>query len=598
LRDFFLRASVALGVATALLTELLSPFHLLRRGPLVFAWLLILAAAGFCFRTRPKMPRIAFRPLEFAIALVCAAIGAVVAFTAFLSPPNSADAMAYHMPRVVYWAQAGSVAFFPTSYLNQISLQPLAEYFALHTYLLSGGDRFVNLLTCAAFLGAIVAASALAGALGLGSRGQAFAALFCATLPNGIQQASGAKNEWMLALWLLCAAYFAARENAPFTGLSLGLALATKATAYLFAPPLLAAILLVRRTPVRRRTLVWMAAGILLIDTPQYVRNLRLSGSPLGYESAQGDGLYRWRSDHPGWKSTVSNVIRHTSEQLGDRRAVWNQAVFQAALALHRALGIDPDDPDTTWPYARFSAPLNANHEANGNCRWHLLLLVVAALFAAAARRRAWILYGGGLLTAFLLFCFYLRWQPYMVRLELPLFVLAAPLAAAFLDALRPAVLSILVCLFLAANARLPLLQNWTRPLQGPHSLFTASRDDNYFRDMVQWDNRASYLPAVDLTARSGCNTVGIDISQNQLEYPFQVLLRERNPAVRFLHTGVENASARYTPPSQPRPCAVLCLDCAGIPRKIALYGAIGPPIALDRFLLFLAPARPPIAAK
>jgi hypothetical protein len=590
LRDFFLRACVALGVTTAVVTELLSPFHLLRRGPVIFAWLLLVTLAAFRFRARPKLPRIAIRPLEAALSLAIAAIVAVVAFTSAISPPNSADAMAYHMPRVIYWAQAGSVAFFPTPYFNQISLQPLAEYFALHTYLLSGGDRFVNLITCAAFLGSIVGVSALAGALGLGTKGQAFAAFFCATLPNGILQASGAKNEWMLALWLICAAYWGARENAPLTGFSLGLALATKATAYLFAPPLLLAVLLIRRTPIRARTLAWIAAGVLLVNTPQYVRNLRFSGSPLGYDSAQGDGVFRWRNEHPGWKSTVSNLIRHTSDQLGDRHAGWNQAVFHAALALHRALGIDPEDRDATFPGAPFSPPLNANHEANGNNRWHLLLLGMAALFAVFTRKSQWIRYAAGLLTAFLLFCFYLKWQRFMGRLELPLFALAAPLAAAFLETLRPAILSILVCLFLASTARLPLFHNWTRPLQGPHSLLASSRDDDYFRDMVEWDYRASYLPAIDLIARSGCTVVGIDISQNQVEYPILALLRERNPAVRFLHTGVENASARYALPGQPRPCAVLCPDCADIRSKVALYGSIGPPIDIGRFLLFLAP--------
>jgi hypothetical protein len=156
------------------------------------------------------------------------------------------------------------------------------------------------------------------------------------------------------------------------------------------------------------------------------------------------------------------------------------------------------------------------------------------------------------------------------------------------LEALRPAALALVVCLFLLSTARLPLLQNWTRPLTGPHSLFVTTRDDNYFRDMTQWNNRDSYLTAVDLTARSGCSTVGIDINRNQLEYPFQALLRERNPAVRFQHTGVENASARYIPADQPRPCAVFCPDCAGISRKLAQYSDIGPPTEIGHFLLFL----------
>ena len=104
---------------------------------------------------------------------------------------------------------------------------------------------------------------------------------------------------------------------------------------------------------------------------------------------------------------------------------------------------------------------------------------------------------------------------------------------------------------------------------------------------MVQWDNGATYLRAVDLAARSGCRDVGIDISQNQLEYPFQALLRERNPAVRFQHTGVENASARYATSGARPPCAVLCLDCEGNAGKIARYSALGPPVPIGRFLWF-----------
>jgi hypothetical protein len=387
----------------------------------------------------------------------------------------------------------------------------------------------------------------------------------------------------MAALWLICAAYFAVRERAVFTGLSLGLALATKATAYLFAPPLILAIVLIRRPPVRARSLVWVAAGILAVNTPQYIRNLRLSGSPLGYDSAQGDGAFRWRNEHPGVRSTISNFIRHTSDQLGDRGERWNQAVFHAALRLEDALGIDPNDGDTTWPGARFAAPVNANHEANANNRWHLLLLAIAMVFAVATRQRTWIAYGAGLFTGYLLFCFYLKWQLFMGRLELPLFALAAPLAGAFLETIRPAIVPMVVCVFLLVNTRLPLLHNWTRPLTGAHSLLRTARDDNYFRDMGQWDNRASYLSTVDLTARSGCTTVGIDIARNQLEYPFQALLRERNPAVRFWHAGVDHPA---------RPCAVFCPDCAGVAGKADSYADIGPPIEIGHFLLFLPPTR------
>ena len=594
MRDSLLRALVLFGGITVAITELASPFQLLRRVPLAVAWTAVgIAASVWLWHHRPGLPHLTIRPLEAVIAAVIAAIAATVGFTAVLSPPNSTDAMAYHMPRVVYWAQAGSVTFFPTPYFNQITLQPLAEYIMLHTYVLSGGDHFINLIAFGAFLGSIVGVSALAGALGLSTRGQAFAALFCATLPNGILQASGAKNDSLLALWLVCLLYFAARRNAPFAGLAFGLALATKATAYLFAPPMLAILVLYRPPPLRAmlRMAGYLAGGALLINAPQYLRNLSLSGSPLGYDSAQGDGVFRWRNDHPGWRSTVSNALRNTSEQLGARSPRWNQAVFDTVVRIHRWLGIDPQDPATTWRYTVYGAPRNArNHEADANNRWHLLLLGAAAVFVAVTRRRAWMVYGLALLAAFLLFCFYLKWQPFLARLELPLFVMGAPLAACFLEELRPNILAIALCLLLVNNTRAALFENWTRPLHGPRNLFITTRQDNYFADMTQWNNRASYLAAIDLTAASGCRTVGIDISRNQLEYPFQALLLERNPTVRFVHTGVENASARFYPAIRPQVCAVFCPDCAGLTDKVARYSSIGPPITLEHFLLFLAP--------
>ena len=582
MRDSLLRTAIFLGTATLAITELLSPFHLLTRWTLAAAWV-VAGAVWLRFRPRATM-RWRFLPVETSFAAAIAAIGGVVAFTAFLSPPNSADAMAYHLPRVVYWAQSGSVAFFPTPYLNQIMLQPLAEYLMLHTYLLTGGDRLINLIAFAAYAGSIVGVSAIGGALGLNTRSQAFAALFCATLPNAILQASGAKNDFLLAFWLVCAVYFALRRDTLPLALSAALAIATKGTAYLFLPPLLvyAAVVL------PRRGLLWIATAVCLLNGPQYARNLRLSGSPLGFDSAQADGVYRWRNEELTWKPVVSNLLRHTSEQLGARSDGWNRSVYDAVIRVHAALGLDPESRDTTWPGARYAPPVNANHEANANNRWHLLLLVAAAILAVVVRDRRWTWHAGALLAAFLLFCLYLKWQPFLARLELPLFVLGAPLAAFLVERFRHPAVAIVLAIFLVNNARPALFENWTRPLKGPHSLFTTTRDYNYFRDMGQWNNRASYLESVDRTARSGCTRVGLDISENQLEYPFQALLRERNPAVRFVHTGVVNASARYADTSAAPPCAVLCPDCIDNQGKIARYREFGAPIEIGRFLLFL----------
>ena len=305
----------------------------------------------------------------------------MIAFTAILSPPNSADAMAYHLPRVVYWAQSGSVAFFPTPYLNQIMLQPLAEYFMLHTYVLTGGDRLINLLAFAAYAGCVVGVSAIAGAFGLSSRSQAWAALFCATLPNAILQASGAKNDLLLAFWLVCAVYFAARREAKWLALSAALALATKGTAYLFLPPLLvyAAVVL------PRRQLVWIPAAVCLLNGPQYLAQsatLRLAAR-LRFRPGRRSLPLAQRTPHleAGRLQCLAPHLRTTrraQSRAGTSRSTTPWSAYTARLASTRRIATPPGPARAT------PRPLNANHEANANNRWHLLLILAAALLAAA----------------------------------------------------------------------------------------------------------------------------------------------------------------------------------------------------------------------
>ncbi len=577
-RDAWLRALVCFGGVVAVLTELLGAGHAIHRGPVFLAWCAIAAGAILARRHSRKHAPIRLGIIDSLSFAGVAAILGIVLLTALLSPPNSADAMAYHLPRVLFWAQSGSVEFFPTTYFNQITLQPLAEYLVLHTCVLSGGDHFANLVQWLGLAGSAIGVSAVTAAFGASVRAQVFSALFCATLPNGILQASGAKNDYLLAMWMVAMCYFArryvmqsGRQDLIAAGLALALALFTKATAYLYAPPMLAVIW----WPFlwsRRRDLKWVAvvliASVLAVNGTLYWRNFKLSGSPLGYDSARGDGFFRWRNEHFGWRETVSNLLRHGSEELGSPSARWNHQVYAATLRAHAWIGIDASDPATTWPWTKFEPPRYTNHEADANNRWHLLLLALS-LGVLWKETRQWVWYASGIAIALLLFCFYLKWQLFMSRLLLPLFVVASPVAGRFVAKWKWPLAQAALGLFLLNNARPFLFENWTRPLKGPQSLWRTSRDHNYFNDMTQWgDLRVSYRMAVDRVTEQGCKVVGVDTSQFQLEYPFEALLRERMPDARFLHSGVKNASVRYAKQPSERPCAVVCLLCSGIPQK------------------------------
>ena len=156
------------------------------------------------------------------------------------------------------------------------------------------------------------------------------------------------------------------------------------------------------------------------MNAPQYWRNMQLSGSPLGFDSPFANGTFLLRNSEPGFKATISNVVRNVSDELGARSQRWNQAVYDNVVRLHGLLNINPNDPDTTWQWSRYGPPENTRHEANANNKWHLLLLCTALLVVARGAWKhgdfAWLLYGCGVLAGFFAFCVVLRWQPYGAR--------------------------------------------------------------------------------------------------------------------------------------------------------------------------------------
>ncbi len=558
---FYLQCAVALGAFTVAITEALGATHALTRPALIAAWIF----AAICFFMARKKPSLV-RPGvidSILIALIAAILG-VILFIALKSPPNSTDAMAYHLPRVLFWAQQRGVAFFATPYLNQIMLQPFAEYLMLQTYVISGGDHFINLGQWFGCLTSIVAVAAIAKQFGADLRGQLLAALFCATIPNGILQASGAKNDYLLAAWLACAAYFllrapeGKRSDMIFAGLALGLAIGTKATAYLFAPVLILAIAIPAWKWWRDHlySIALIAVCALALNLPQYARNWNLSGSPIGFDSAQGDGKFRWQNEKFGWRATVSNILRHSTEQLGARSDRWNQALYDGVVSAHRTLGLDVNDPSSTFLWSRYEPPRNANHETNAPNRWHLAILTVCFLIMPWRAPRLF-LYLCGLVAGFVLFCAYLKWQPYMARMFLPLFVLACPAVIV----VRPKILQLALVLLVLDTAKPYLFENWVRPLKGPNSILRTSRDSQYFNDLHLWNIEARTREQVDTAASSGCSLIGIDINELQLEYPFEALLRERNPRVRFVHVNVTNQSKKYEKSDQPKPCRIVKLQ-------------------------------------
>src|SRR5262249_45093835 len=135
----------------------------------------------------------------------------------------------------------------------QLYHPPWAEFAITHLQILSDSDRFANGIQWLSMVGSVVGVSLIAKLLGGDRKAQVFASVFAATIPMGILQASSTQNDFVVAFWLVCFVAYTLRivtnrsdqesqtvvawEPVLGAGASLGLALMTKGTAYIYSAP-------------------------------------------------------------------------------------------------------------------------------------------------------------------------------------------------------------------------------------------------------------------------------------------------------------------------------------------------------------------------
>jgi hypothetical protein len=213
-RLVYLRAALLWGAYMVLETELLSLVRGITPLGLALAWALPVLAGGAWliqdvrrngnFIKTPTRP-----PLHFADRLLLLGVGAILGITAllaWLTPPQTWDSLNYHLPRVAHWAQEKAVRHYTTGIDVQNSMPPGAEMIILQVYVLTQGDKLANFVEWFCMLGCLVAAALIARQLGAGRLGQILAVVTAASLPMGIAQASSSMTDYVVALWVMCAA--------------------------------------------------------------------------------------------------------------------------------------------------------------------------------------------------------------------------------------------------------------------------------------------------------------------------------------------------------------------------------------------------------
>jgi hypothetical protein len=567
-RESLLQATVILGAGLLLATEILGAAGLLGSFSVIVFWsaALVAAAGALAHRWQRYGPPAAVEVpnLDSADRLLLAALAAtalVLFVVAWLSPPQSSDSIGYHMARVMHWIQNRSVMHYPTADPPQLFEPPFAEMVRLHLLLLSGSDRAGCLLQWFAAMVSLAGASLVARDLGGSRRAQIFAAVLAVTLPIGVAQASSGKNGWVETVWLLSLVHFGGwfqrGRSAPASShvvaafAALGLQLATKISAWLFAPPFvvwaMARALRDSGIEIRRFLLPALtgSALVLAIAAPYLLRNFSLYGHPLV------DPVYRAKNElelvTPA--SVASNLVRNAAFQLGTGVAPVDAALTRVVKSFHERIDLAVSDPRTTQfgPF-EITAPSRAEEEVPSPLHV-LLLFATGAALLVSRRTRANTELGPYLLAlaaAYLAYSTAIQWQPANCRLLMPLLVLAAPLTAVvFAETLRGyASIALSVLLFAAAVPYIVGLPPRPLTFEEGRGILATPREDLYFARVREL--QSTYREVASRVLESQVRNLGVVFSDdNEPEYLLFMLLEEADPPVRIENVMVRDASAR-----------------------------------------------------
>ena len=568
LRQSFVYAATVYTLCLVLATEFFSIWNILRFETLLAFWtgLTIVSSLNLYFygnrqaiihTLNESWARFRASKALWAVALVWSIILAL----ALVYPPNNWDSITYHMARVASWIQQGSTEFFPTLHIPQISYPPLAEWYILHFQVLAGGDRFANTVQWLALVSCGMAASLIAGELKQAFPVQVLALVIATTLPMGLLQGSSTQNDLVVSFWLLAFALFALQylrkpsvSRILFCGLSLGFALLTKGTAYVFFPPLAAMLLLYGiihtqgkcpRLKVVSAAMVILAIALLL-NGSHWARNWNLFENPLY------TGDFDFSNDKVDITILWSNLVHNSALHWGVPSHRINIITLDI---IYRILGDLTAIPEFRFDGHNLRIPFSKHEDSAGNFL-HYWGLVASLLGVVLFRRRfqfnePTVYLALTVVLEAIFYCSMVKYQIWASRTHTPIFMIGAPIMAIFIFKLGTRMRGHFIKIFLIMSVPW-IFFNETRPFYSDNgiSIFSVNRIESYFYYfpylLRPYVNALSYLKD-HAPEEIGINTV-------HHEYSLRILINERlGKTPRVGHISIRNTSSElrvddYTP--------------------------------------------------
>ena len=519
--------------------------------------------------------------LTLSSLLLCTFVVALVA------TPNNPDALSYHISRVVYWVQNASVEHYPSHIERSISFSPFSEYVHLHSFLLSGSERFMQLLQWFSLVGIVLVVSLLVVFFSKSKNALSLALCFAVTVPIVILESMTTQNDLVVSFFVIATAYYVfqyLKTPQPATLLllsaSIALGVLTKGIYPFYAAPfgLFFVIQLARK---RKWKSIWVAgtcvlALTLLLNLPFWGRTYQLTGSPIG-TLTQGN---RNMSHTP--KAILSSVSKQVCLQLGfispgDR---YNQFLTDRLGRLHQLMNFPLNEPGMGMPFKMTKLNFSEDYASNFLSFWLVVISVVIVFFRRLSKQV--LLYYILSIGSFVTFCIFISYQIFGSRLHIPFFMLITPAigiiygtCASFIRKSLQLTLWFFALPFALLSTTHPLLSTkWFFTQVFPvvnkyiHMNVDPEKQSNLMHKSIifnsankilwgdEWSEIESLVAYVDSV---NAQNIGYYFNERSYDYAFNYVLRK--PGRRFEHIAVPNPSGLLESPDFHPDCIIAEID-------------------------------------
>ncbi len=571
-RDSFILATLTQGIFIVLVFEILSRLYRLQQSYLIASWVifsLIILCTFLYLRIIRKgfiraisdfsdwnIPALSKKSLTNLFLLLIGLQLTVLILVALVYPPNNWDSMTYHMSRIVHWEQNRSGNYYATDDLRTIQMPPLAEYEIANLQILLNNDQMANTVQWFAFLACIIGVTNISKKLGGNLNQQLLSGLLCAAIPMAILQSTSTQNDLAASQWIVCfisigIGIIRQPKNLFFQsialGLALGLACFTKATSYIFLAPfcLWIGIVLLRRNLKNILYGLLIVAVLFTVNISYFSRNLSLFNAPFGPRDSTLNELH-------SLAALNSNLIRNIALHFSYKVKIGSTAINPAFLLqkLHSLTGLNEIDPRTSFSDDNVFAGFNSNqifHEDYSGNPLHAFLILLTILLSFGLIRgykdhMETIGFLVCLVLAFLLFSFYLKFQIWGSRLQLPMFILWTPIIVKLFSQ-KSEKFFIVVTLFVFLISLFWTFGNVSRRINPAILKVRSNRELAYFNNQLKLF--PVYTAITQQISSSNCKNVGLSFSDDTWEYPIWVLLRDKGWSGRIEHINVSNPSSK-----------------------------------------------------